>query len=295
MKLDGCENISEKFSEVIMLLDDAAALVRGALKEEEIGFDAETVRNRLDTIYKITMKYGGSEESALAFLNDAQEKLNRIKLSDKKIIELSNELDKSTERLIELGDKLSASRRAAAEKFRNDVTSVLTFLDMPQVEFEVSINKSRYTKTGADDIEFLISTNPGEPPKPLAKIASGGELSRVMLAIKSVLADKDDVDTLIFDEIDSGISGRAAQKVGQQLKQVSAARQTLCVTHLAQIAAFAQNHLLIEKSVRDNSTYTAVKQLSGDERVMEIARIMAGSNISENIINSARELLERNF
>ncbi|MBO4433368.1 MAG: DNA repair protein RecN [Clostridia bacterium] len=295
LKLDGCENISEKFSEVIMLLDDAAALVRGALKEEEIGFDAETVRNRLDTIYKITMKYGGSEESALAFLNDAQEKLNRIKLSDKKIIELSNELDKSTERLIELGDKLSASRRAAAEKFRNDVTSVLTFLDMPQVEFEVSINKSRYTKTGADDIEFLISTNPGEPPKPLAKIASGGELSRVMLAIKSVLADKDDVDTLIFDEIDSGISGRAAQKVGQQLKQVSAARQTLCVTHLAQIAAFAQNHLLIEKSVRENSTYTAVKQLSGDERVMEIARIMAGSNISENIINSARELLERNF
>ena len=116
-----------------------------------------------------------------------------------------------------------------------------------------------------------------------------------MLAIKSVLADKDDVDTLIFDEIDSGISGRAAVKVGRQLKKVSAARQTLCVTHLAQIAAFAQNHLLIEKSVKENSTYTAVKQLSGEGRVMEIARIMAGSNISENIINSARELLERNF
>ena len=295
LKLDGSDKISEKFAEAIMLLDDAAGLVRNLLKEEEIGFDAEAVRNRLDMLYKITLKYGGSEESAIQFLNDAQEKLKNIELSDKKIIELSDELDKSTERLVDLGDKLTLSRRRAAERFKDDVKAVLSFLDMPHVEFEVSIDKGRYTKTGADTVEFLISTNPGEPPKPLAKIASGGELSRVMLAIKSVLADKDDVDTLIFDEIDSGISGRAAVKVGRQLKKVSAARQTLCVTHLAQIAAFAQNHLLIEKSVKENSTYTAVKQLSGEGRVMEIARIMAGSNISENIINSARELLERNF
>lgn len=296
LKIEGCDKISEKFSETLLLLEDAASQLRGLLNADEAaGLDAEAIGARLDYIYKITMKYGGDEESALNFLADAQEKLEKIRLSDKRIIELSEELDRSTERLIALGEKLSSTRRAAAARFKKDVTDVLEFLDMPSVRFDVSIEKSRYTKTGADKIEFLISTNPGEPPKPLARIASGGELSRVMLAIKSVLADKDDVDTLIFDEIDSGISGRAAQKVGHQLKQVSNARQTLCVTHLAQIAAFAQNHLLIEKSVDGNRTYTAVKQLNGEERVAEIARIMAGANISENIINSARELLERNF
>ena len=296
LKLDGCGAISDKIGEAIMLLDDAAALVRGMLKDDETaGLDADAVGSRLDLIYKTTLKYGGSEESALKFLSDAQEKLNSIKVSDEKIVELSAELDKSTERLIALGKQLTKTRQKAACKFENDVSRVLTFLDMPNVKFEVDIAAGRYTKTGCDRIEFLISTNPGEPPKPLAKIASGGELSRVMLAIKSVLADLDDVDTLIFDEIDSGISGRAAQKVGHQLKQVSAARQTLCVTHLAQIAAFAQNHLLIKKSVKDNRTFTDVESLTGEDRVYEIARIMAGANISENIINSARELLERNF
>ena len=296
VKLDGCDEVAEKFSEAIILLDDAAALVRGMLKADEAAdYDADAIGARLDLIYKITLKYGGSEEAALKFLSEAQSKLDSIKHSDKKIIELSDQLDKSTERLVALGEQLTLSRKTAAELFKKDVKEVLTFLDMPDVRFEVDISNCRYTKTGCDKVEFLISTNPGEPPKSLSKIASGGALSRVMLAIKSVLADKDDVDTLIFDEIDSGISGRAAQKVGHQLKQVSAARQTLCVTHLAQIAAFAQNHLLIEKSVRDNRTYTAVSQLTGEERVNEIARIMAGSNISDNIINSARELLERNF
>ena len=296
VKLEGSSAVSEKFSEAIILLDDAAALVRGMLNGDAAGeYDEESIAARLDLIYKITLKYGGSEEAALNFLEDAQKKLDNIKISDKKIIELSEELDKSTERLVNLGGKLTASRRKAAETFESDVAGVLTFLDMPSVKFLVSIAEGRYTKNGCDKIEFLISTNPGEPPKPLAKIASGGELSRVMLAIKSVITDKDDVDTLIFDEIDSGISGRAAQKVGHKLKEVSALRQTLCVTHLAQIAAFAQNHLLIEKSVTDNRTYTAVKQLTGEDRVLEIARIMAGANISENIINSARELLERNF
>lgn len=295
-KLDGCDEINEKFAEVLLLLDEAAGKVRYLLDNDETsGYDAESLRTRLDFIYKLTLKYGGSEESALKYLIESQDRLDKIKLSDKKIIELSAELDKSTERLVALGDELTASRKSTAAVFERDVKEILSFLDMPDVVFEVSIKKGRYTKSGCDVIEFLISTNAGETVKSLSRIASGGELSRVMLAIKSVLADKDDVDTLIFDEIDSGISGRAAQKVGHQLKLVSAARQTLCVTHLAQIAAFAQNHLLIEKSVSDNRTYTAVKQLYGEERVAEIARIMAGTNISENIINSARELLERNF
>ncbi len=157
------------------------------------------------------------------------------------------------------------------------------------------MNKGRYTKIGCDNIEFAVKTNVGEDFKPLHKIASGGELSRIMLAIKSVLAEKDDVDTLIFDEIDSGISGFAADKVGVQLKNVSATRQVICVTHLAQICAYGDNHLKIEKNVKDNRTYTNVKALSYDQRIGEIARIMSGTDMTENMYNSAKELLDRSI
>lgn len=288
--------LEQNLNDALAVLDETAGKIRNLIKNDEsFGVDVEALRERLDYIYKITLKYGGSEQSAISYLAEAIEKLDNIKLSDKKIIELSAELDDSTKRLISLGEKLTESRIVTAGRFENEVTEILKFLNMPNVEFKVKIIKGRYTKIGCDEIEFMISANAGEGIKPLSRIASGGELSRVMLAIKSVLADKDDVDTLIFDEIDSGISGRTAGKVGYQLKKVSADRQTLCVTHLAQIAAFGQNHLLIEKSVNDNRTYTLVKTLTGEERVMEIARIMAGSQISENIINSARELLERTF
>lgn len=292
---DRFTDIEHKFSEILGSLDDVSGEIRRHIYDDGAVCDTEALRERLDLIYKITMKYGGSEQKAIDYLSAAEEKLENIKLSDERIIELSEQLDKSTQKLIELGDKLTASRKNAAGLFAKNVTEILAFLDMPNVTFEVKIEKGKYTRYGCDEIEFMIGTNAGESVKPLDKIASGGELSRVMLAIKSVLADKDDVDTLIFDEIDSGISGRAAQKVGHQLKQVSVNRQTVCVTHLAQIAAFAQNHLLIEKSVINNRTYTSVKTLRGDSRVAEIARIMAGADISENIINSARELLERNF
>lgn len=295
-KGENFESVTQKFSEILSGLDEVTGQIRRLINNDEsLSIDAESLRARLDTIYKITMKYGGTEEKAIQYLASATERLNDIELSDRRINELSKELDDSTERLVALGKNLSASRVDAAKIFEENVTGILTFLDMPDVTFRVLIEQGRYTRCGCDRIEFMIGTNAGEAIKPLCKIASGGELSRVMLAIKSVLADKDDVDTLIFDEIDSGISGRAAQKVGHQLKQVSSDRQTVCVTHLAQIAAFAQNHLLIEKSVEDNRTYTSVKTLAGDGRIREIARIMAGSNMSENIYNSAKELLERNF
>ena len=164
---------------------------------------------------------------------------------------------------------------------------------MPNVKFVVNVNREKYTRHGCDAVEFLISANAGESVKPLHKIASGGELSRTMLAIKSVLADKDDVDTLIFDEIDTGISGRAADKVGLQLQRVSGSRQVICVTHLAQIAAYADNHLLIEKNVVDNRTYTNVVPLDHEQRIGEIARIMSGTELTENLYNSAKELLDR--
>lgn len=293
---DGLKEIQNKFGEILTQLDDIAGDLRQAIRENEAAdYDLSSIENRLDLIYKMTMKYGGSETSAIEFLADAEQQLKSIEMSDTQIQKLSVELDNSTARLISLADEITTSRKTASNRFKKDVTDILKYLDMPDATFDVKIDKGRYTKHGCDEIEFMIGTNAGEAVKPLSKIASGGELSRIMLAIKSVLADKDDVDTLIFDEIDAGIGGRAAQKVGHQLKQVSASRQTVCVTHLAQIAAFAQNHLLIEKSVKENRTYTLVKTLNSDDRVAEIARIMAGSNISENIINSAKELLERNF
>ena len=168
----------------------------------------------------------------------------------------------------------------------------LAFLNMPGVDFSVSIQPSSYNKTGADRVEFLISANAGEAPRPLAKVASGGELSRVMLAIKCVLAEKDAVPTLIFDEIDTGISGRAARAVGIKLKQVSRGRQVICITHLAQIAAMADNHMLIDKRVEGGRTFTAVERLSENDRVAEIARILSGGQLTESLEQTAREMIE---
>lgn len=293
---DNFKDIGQEFSEVLTYLDSLTGKIRQLINnKDEYGCDIEFLMSRLDLLRRVTLKYGGSEQSAKEFLNTAVKRLDDIEMSDKKIIELSAELDASTERLINKGKLLTASRKKAALKFEKDVTEILRYLDMPSVVFSVKTEQGRYTKTGCDNIEFMICTNAGETLKPLSKIASGGELSRVMLAIKRVISKFDDVDTLIFDEIDTGISGRAAQKVGNQLKLVSENRQTICVTHLAQIAAFAGNHLLIEKSVDNDRTFTVVTSLKGEARVAEIARIMAGSQISENIYKSARELLERNF
>ncbi|MBQ8396094.1 MAG: DNA repair protein RecN, partial [Oscillospiraceae bacterium] len=167
----------------------------------------------------------------------------------------------------------------------------LEFLNMPDVKIEVKMETGKLTSVGMDTVEFLISANRGETPKPLAKIASGGELSRIMLALKTVLADRDDIPTLIFDEIDSGVSGRAAQKIGIKLREISRKRQVLCVTHLAQIAIMADDHLLIEKNSVDERTATEIKHLTFDERKYEIARILGGDNITETVLKDAEEQL----
>ncbi len=253
----------------------------------------DAIMERLDIINRIIGKYGGSEESALKILNDSKSELEEIEISDELSIRLSEELDNSTQRLIELGEILSDTRKTTAKKFADDVTEILKYLDMPNVVFRVSISSGRYTKVGCDVVEFTVKTNVGEEFKPLQKIASGGELSRIMLAIKSVLADNDDVETLIFDEIDTGISGMAAGKVGNQLKTVSKSRQVICVTHLAQIAALADNHLKIEKTVNQNRTFTRVYPLDYENRIEEISRIMSGSEMTQNMYNSAKELLDR--
>ncbi len=297
--VDGIKNdefsaLSEKLAATYATLEEISAEIRAFTDNDAyLELDAEKLRERLDTLSRLMLKYGGSEEQMLSFLENARQELQQIECSDARIAELGVELDASTERLIDFGERLTATRVAAAEQFCKQVTEVLTLLDMPNVAFKVNVQKQKYTRFGCDAVEFLISANKGESVKPLHKIASGGELSRTMLAIKSVLAERDDVDTLIFDEIDTGISGRAADKVGAQLQKVAESRQVICVTHLAQIAAYAGNHLLIEKSVSNDRTYTSVKELDYESQIGEIARIMSGTDITQNLYNSAKELLDR--
>ena len=254
-------------------------------------YDINTIENRLALLSELSLKYGKNEEQMLGFLEKAQNELNTILFNDQEIEKLENELIKSQENLIKTAQRLSLSRKNTARIFEQKLKEVLVNLNMPNVSITVDILKGRYTRNGCDEVQFLFSANAGESSKPLSKIASGGELSRVMLAIKSVLSEKDNIETLIFDEIDSGISGRTADMVGVQLKNVSNSHQVICVTHLAQIAVTANTHLLIEKAEKMGRTYTSVKSISGEERVYEIARIMSGTNMSENILASARELL----
>ena len=293
-KNDEFSLLGDKLTEALANLQDISQEIRNFTDNSEYrDLDGEKLRERLDTLHRLMLKYGSDEQKMLTFLENARVELEKIVCSDKRIEELSAELDASTERLVELGEKLTATRVSSAKNFSAQVSEVLYQLDMPNVKFVINVDKDRYSKHGCDTVEFLISANAGESVKPLHKIASGGELSRIMLAIKSVLADKDDVDTLIFDEIDTGISGRAADKVGLQLQKVADSRQVICVTHLAQIAAYAQNHLLIEKSVSNDRTYTSVTSLDYESQIREIARIMSGTEITENLYNSAKELLDR--
>jgi DNA repair protein RecN (Recombination protein N) len=214
--------------------------------------------------------------------------------SDEEMERLNLEYDTALENTIKAADKLSNYRKQLAKQLENDVKEQLEFLDMPKIQFVVNFDKGNLSLNGYDKIEFLISTNVGEPAKPLAKIASGGELSRIMLAIKNIIARHDSVDTLIFDEIDTGVSGRASRKIGLKLKSVSEHTQVICVTHSAQIASVADNHLLIEKQYKDNRTYTSVTPLDRESRKLELARIMGGLEITDALLKSAEELLNEN-
>lgn len=262
---------------------------------DEMSFDEREladIEERLDLIYRLSKKYGNSEEEMLDFLDKAKEELHNITYSDEMIAELNLKLSQLRKETQSAAEKLSESRKRAAEFFSGRIQDELSFLDMPETKFSVCFNETEFTETGIDDIEFLISANRGEEPKPLAKIASGGELSRIMLAIKSVLADKDDTDTLIFDEIDSGVSGRAAGKIALKINDVAKHRQVICITHLPAIASFADHHSLISKAVRGEKTYTSVRELDYNGRVEEIARIIGG-NVNDKIhLESAKQLLD---
>lgn len=285
---------SSALADAAAAAEDVSAALYDFLENAELaGIDPDEINSRLETLDKLMAKYGNSEEEMLEFLEKARTELNDTEFSDKKAAELSILLDDATERLIALAEELTAARKKAAAEFEKQVCDILSYLNMPDVRFTVQFGKGRYTKRGCDTAEFMISANRGESVKPLCKIASGGELSRVMLAIKSVLLGRDPVGTMIFDEIDTGISGYTAGKVGTQLKKVAENRQVICVTHLAQIAAMADTHLLIEKKAEKDRTFTSVSPLSYEQRINEIARIMSGAQMTENLYNSAKELLDR--
>ena len=283
---------SEKITDIRYELEDIAETVRDAMTE--VDFDPselEDIDERLDLLYRLSKKYGDTEEEMLEYLEKARAELDNIAFSEERVKELQKQEKEALAETETAACKLTESRKTAGEKLSNAICSELEFLDMPNVRFVVKCSDIGLTENGKDEIEFLISANAGEEPKPLAKIASGGELSRIMLAIKNVLAETDGVDTMIFDEIDTGVSGRAAQKIAMKLRSASKGRQVICVTHLAQIAAQGDVHLYISKSVSDGKTYTNIKSLIEEERVAEIARIMGGMEITKLQLESAREML----
>ena len=291
--MESVNETAQKVADIRYELEDAAELIRDSLSE--LDFDENElneIEERLDLLYRLSRKYGQTEEEMLDYLQKAKDELENISFSEEKQKRLLEEENKALMKANELADRLTAARLEAGRELSEAICAELEFLDMPNVQFAVSRQETALSENGKDEIEFLISANAGEEPKPLARIASGGELSRIMLAIKNVLADTDGVGTMIFDEIDTGVSGRAAQKIAMKLRQVSKGRQVVCVTHLAQIAAQGDVHLYISKSVRDGKTYTDIKPLLSDDRAEEIARIMGGIEITELQRQSAREMLE---
>lgn len=251
----------------------------------------EAIGDRLDEIHKLKRKYGDTTEKIQQFMEEAQTELDNLELSDKRLIELNQEGTKEYERLLVQAGEITKNRLLASERFVKSITGELVFLDMPNVSLQVKNERVKPNLKGQDSIEFLISTNKGEPPKPIAKIASGGELSRIMLAIKNTLADRDEIQTLIFDEIDTGVSGRAAQKIGLKLSEAATNRQVIAVTHSAQIAALANHHYLIKKENDDKNTYTHVTKLDLEGRVQEVARIMSTDKITDLMLKNAREMI----
>ena len=241
--------------------------------------------------HRLKKKYGNSIEEILEFLDEAEKKYNSIQSADEQLLKLKSQYKSKLSEALECAKKLSESRQNVFETFSGEIQNELSFLNMDQVRFIINRTESPLTRSGIDNIEFFVATNVGEEPKPLAKIASGGELSRIMLAIKNALADKDDIDTLIFDEIDTGISGSTSDKIGQKLFQSSRNRQTICVTHSAQIAAYADCHFFVSKNVHDNRTFTEVSVLSYEERKAELARIISGDNVTDISLDNSDEML----
>ena len=289
--------LAERLAEVRCAAEDAAEQVRDL--RERLDFEPgelDQVEGRLDTIYRLRKKYGATVDDMLAYLERCRVEREALQTSSDELARLEGELSRARGEAQALGEALSQARRAAAEELEGRIQTELRQLDMPKVRFQVEFapkeGEDGMDATGLDQVQFLLSANLGEDLKPIHKIASGGELARIMLALKNVLAENDDVGTLVFDEVDTGVSGRAAQKVAEKMAQVARRKQVLCVTHLPQIAAMADVHFAVEKGERDGRTYTAVERLDRQRRQEELARLTGGESLGSALLAGAGELLD---
>ena len=289
---EAMEGLASQLSDIESLISDFERELSAYMSGLE--FDEEKysqLEERLDVINNLKAKHGGSIESVLAALEAKKQKydfLNEYEANRRIVLA---ELEKSYDKLVKTADNISKIRKKAAAGLEKEITQALMELNFLSVDFRIDFKPlEKPSANGMDHVEYLISVNPGEEPKPLAKVASGGELSRIMLAIKTVLADQDEIDTLIFDEIDTGISGRTAQMVANKLDQIAKKRQVICITHLPQIAAMAKKHFGIIKSIKDNKTVTNITELDYDGSVMELARMLGGDSVTDTAVSNAREL-----
>lgn len=289
------DSLKDIYNQLVSIEDLCSSVSRDVSEYADSSeFDEERAKEleeRLDLINHLKLKYGNTIEKILEYRDEKQQKLELLENYDIKKKQAQQKLDETAKILDKKCEKLSSLRKKYAVDFEKRVVETLEDLNFLQVKFKVDFKKSgTYSANGNDKAEFMISTNPGEPLMPLAKIASGGELSRIMLGIKTIMAGQDDIDTLIFDEIDTGISGRTAQKVAEQMKLLSKKHQIICITHLPQIAAMADNHLKIEKTSEGNETSTKIYPLDEEKSVEELARMLGGAEITETVMQNAREM-----
>ena len=286
--------LSERLNDIYYSARDLATELADRL--DAYGFDPgelDMIESRLDTIYRIKQKFGMEVEELLARREAAAAELENFQSSGQKIAELKTRMQALYADAKQAAEALTQSRLKGFAAMNKEMRAALEFLNMPGIRFALKHARGPLSSHGQDTVEFLISTNPGEDPKPLAKIASGGELSRIMLAFKSALADRDALPTVIYDEIDTGVSGLAAGRIGQLLHQTAAGHQVLCITHTPQVAAFADNQLLIQKNVRADRTFTEIHTLDMDGRVEVLARMISGDKVTELSLANARELIEK--
>lgn len=289
---DSFTAIHEKVADLMYQVQDVAEEVRDARDDLSYSADElEQIESRLDTIHRLRRKYGVTCADILEYLEKAKAELDEIEFADDHLERLKGKLAKAEQTAWEAAFALRENRKKTAQMLSQRILTELAQLDMPRVQFSCEFMETELTATGADSVVFYMSANAGEALKSMSKVASGGELARIMLAMKNVLAEQDAVATLIFDEVDTGVSGRAAQKVAEKLRSVATHKQVLCVTHLPQLAALANTHLLIAKSERDGRTYTTVTPLDMEGRKRELARIIGGTNITETTLKSAEEML----
>ena len=289
---DAYQELHEKVADLMYQVQDAAEELRDARDDLSYSADElEQIESRLDVIHRLRRKYGATCEDILNYLDVAQKELDEIEFADDHVEYLKVKCEKAEKEAWDAALVLRKNRMSAANELSNRILCELAQLDMPKVQFSCDFTETELIPNGADVVAFYMSANAGEALKPLSKVASGGELARIMLAMKNVLAEQDQVATLIFDEVDTGVSGRAAQKVAEKLRSVAKTKQVLCVTHLPQLAALANTHLLIAKEERQGRTYTSVTPLNLEGRKRELARIIGGTNITETTLKSAEEML----